>query len=157
MDSCRSQPSPCTTWLSVCLHKQNNKDNWVLGSPVLTVPSLCDPVDPWRQACAPWQCDNGAPGRAHTVFLFLTHTHTHSQWTSELLVPLGYNPLTISSGVLITCPFASSLSLPLSLSDTHSGPSLYRCAFGCGSHFKCSPLDALNDDNARRTWPTERL
>ena len=41
------------------------------------------------------------------------------------------------------------LFLCLPLSDTHSGPSLYRCAFGCGSHFKCSPLDALNDDNAR--------
>ncbi len=30
-------------------------------------------------------------------------------------MPLGYNPLTISSGILITCPFASSLSFPLFL------------------------------------------
>lgn len=74
----------------------------------------------------------------------MEHTHTHTHWntllrtrtqrSSELLVPLGYNPLTISSSILITCPFLS-LTHTQTHKHTLGGSSLYRCAFGCRSHF----------------------
>lgn len=52
----------------------------------------------------------------HTLpFLFLSHSHTPSQRISELLVPLGYNPLTISNSILIACPLLALFLSPLSL------------------------------------------
>lgn len=130
-----------------------NPECWLTGryvfisgiTPVLTVVSLCDPLDPWRQACAPWQCDNGAQNPAHTVSLSLSHKGPQS-FKCLWVTTLSPSPMAF----FFFCPF--SWSFVPSLSDTWKAFTPQVCIWVRVKYQILSATITLT-----RTWPTKLL